>query len=58
MTSDPPDDHPEFLTYRTPFQWVEFLWLCVVDARFRATRHKRKAYFEHRMLKRYERWRY
>jgi hypothetical protein len=41
---------------RGPFQWIEFCWLCAVDPRFRATRNKRKAYFEHRMVKGFGIW--
>jgi hypothetical protein len=34
-------------------EWVEFCWLYVINAGFRAAPNKRKAYFEHRLGKIY-----
>ncbi len=50
------EDVPQILTSKQPLQWVEFGWLCLTDRRFRSTRHKRKAYFEHQMVKGYRVW--
>ncbi len=53
------DDRPsESLGIRQPFQWLEFAWLCLADPTFCATRNKRKAYFEYRLVKRYRHWRF
>ena len=52
------DDAPEILTAKHPLQWVEYGWLCLTDHRFRATRYKRKAYFEHLMVKSFTAYRY
>ena len=35
----------------TLFQWIEFLWLCVFSRQFRATRRKRKLYYDRCMIK-------
>lgn len=46
----------DFLNARHPWQWVQFGWLCLTDARFRGRRNKRKAYFEYLMVKSYRVW--
>lgn len=52
------EEPDNFLTIRNPLQWLEFTWLCLTNTTFRATRNKRKAYFDYRMVKRYQRWRF
>ena len=37
-------------------QWLEFSWLSIADPRFRATRFKRKLYFEHCMTRGFRLW--
>jgi hypothetical protein len=39
-------------------QWVEFCWLSVANPRFRATRQKRKLYFERCMTRSFKLWFY
>jgi hypothetical protein len=38
------------------WQWTEFYWLVATDRRFRATRDKRKAYFERCMVRGFKIW--
>ncbi len=52
------EEFHDFLTIRHPLQWLEFVWLCLTNPTFRAARDKRKAYGEHRLVKRYQRWRF
>jgi|GEM_PF-958765 len=37
----------------TFFEWVEFCWLLIVHPTFRASRNKRKTYYEYRLARTY-----
>ena len=52
------DPAPEPFPPHGLLQWVEFFWLSITDPRFRATRYKRKLYFERCMTRGFKLWFY
>jgi hypothetical protein len=46
----------EKLPPRGLWQWLEFSWLSIADARFRASQDKRKLYFERCMTRGFKLW--